>query len=69
VTRMSTTSDLTLDGTLCSGCGVFINDDGAAGVPRQCEECEGKRSRRRERKHKGQARLPGETGNTQKHAP
>jgi hypothetical protein len=64
VTRMSTTSDLTLDGTLCSGCGVFINDDGAVGVPRQCEECE-RRARGgqkpRHRKRGGGSKPPGDS--------
>lgn len=29
-------AEMMLDGTLCEGCGEFIDDDGAAGVPRYC---------------------------------
>jgi hypothetical protein len=37
---MGEIADMMLDGTLCEGCGEFIDDDGAEGFPRYCsKEC------------------------------
>ena len=36
---MGEIADMMLDGTLCEGCGVFLNDE-AAGYSCYCEGCE-----------------------------
>ena len=37
---MGEIAEMMLDGTLCEGCGVYLDDDGADGFPRYCsEEC------------------------------
>lgn len=33
---MGEIADMMLDGTLCQGCGVYIESDNDAGVPRYC---------------------------------
>ena len=35
---MGDMSDMMLDGTLCQGCGVFLNED-APGFPCSCRDC------------------------------
>jgi hypothetical protein len=35
---MGDIADMMLDGTLCEGCGVFLNDD-VPGYPCRCESC------------------------------
>ena len=35
---MGDVADMMLDGTLCSGCGMYIDEDGD-GIPRECNQC------------------------------
>lgn len=37
---MGDVADMMLDGTLCEGCGVALNDDAPLGYPRRCADCE-----------------------------
>lgn len=37
---MGEIAEMMLDGTLCEGCGEYMDDDGASGFPRYCSpEC------------------------------
>jgi DNA-directed RNA polymerase subunit RPC12/RpoP len=36
---MGEIAEMMLDGTLCEGCGVFL-EDGGGGYPRRCIQCE-----------------------------
>jgi len=36
---MGDVADMMLDGTLCEGCGVFLDDLGGVGFPRLCGGC------------------------------
>ena len=36
---MGEIADMMIDGTLCEGCGVYL-DDGPSGYPRRCADCE-----------------------------
>lgn len=37
---MGEIADMMLDGTLCEGCGEYIDDEGGDGIPRYCsKEC------------------------------
>lgn len=36
---MGEIADMILDGTLCEGCGVFIEEDNMCHVPRSCRDC------------------------------
>ncbi len=45
---MGEVADMMLDGTLCQGCGVFLNDD-PPGYPCSCHDCK-KGVKTRERK-------------------
>jgi len=37
---MGDIADMMLDGTLCSNCGVYLEDGNPEGYPRQCEDCQ-----------------------------
>lgn len=43
---MGEISEMMLDGTLCEGCGVFLNDD-PPGYPCRCPDCKPKEKRAR----------------------
>lgn len=36
---MGETAEMMLDGTLCEGCGVYLEDGGGEGFPRRCSQC------------------------------
>lgn len=38
---MGEIADMMLDGTLCEGCGVYLEDEDSDGVPRRCAGCGG----------------------------
>jgi hypothetical protein len=37
---MGDIADMMLDGTLCEGCGVFLDEDNESHVPRRCRACQ-----------------------------
>lgn len=37
---MGEIADMMLDGTLCEGCGVLLDDGGDSGYPRRCSACQ-----------------------------
>ena len=51
---MSDVADMIVEGILCEACGVYIEDDEAAGYPRQCNDCKprNKKQRKRNRRRK-----------------
>lgn len=36
---MGDIADMMLDGTLCEGCGVFLDEDNEGHIPRKCRVC------------------------------
>lgn len=57
---MGDISEMMLDGTLCMGCGVFLEDMNADGFPRYCSaECDPKPRKKKtaaQRKHRARNR-------------
>lgn len=37
---MGEIADMMLDGTLCAGCGVYLEGDTIEGIPNYCEDCQ-----------------------------
>ena len=36
---MGEIADMTLEGILCEGCGIYLDDGNESGYPRRCEDC------------------------------